>query len=68
MLEEPILKLSDNGKPFEVHTDASNFTIGGVLTQEGYLVVYESRKLNKTERWYPVHEKEITTVFHYLQV
>ena len=29
--EEPVLMLPDFSKIFEVHTDASNFTIGGVL-------------------------------------
>ncbi|WP_368857342.1 ribonuclease H family protein, partial [Escherichia coli] len=35
VLEEPVLKLSDYGEPFEVHIDASDFAIGGVLMQEG---------------------------------
>ncbi|XP_064941101.1 uncharacterized mitochondrial protein AtMg00860-like [Musa acuminata AAA Group] len=29
ILEESVLKLSDYGEPFEVHTDASDFAIGG---------------------------------------
>ena len=35
--------------PFEVHTDASNKAIGGMLVQEKHLVDYESRKLNEVE-------------------
>ena len=31
VLEEPVLKLSDYGETFEVHTNASDFAIGGVL-------------------------------------
>ncbi|XP_064950461.1 uncharacterized mitochondrial protein AtMg00860-like [Musa acuminata AAA Group] len=49
VLEEPVLKLSDYGEPFEVHTNASDFAIGRVLMQEGHPVAYKSRKLNKTE-------------------
>ena len=47
--KEPILQLSDFGKPFEVHTDVSNLALGGVLVQEGHLVAFESRKLNDME-------------------
>ena len=31
MVTTPILKLMDFERPFEVHTDASYFAIGGVL-------------------------------------
>ena len=43
---EPVLHLRDFELPFEVHIDASDKAIGGVLVQEKYLVAYESRKLN----------------------
>ena len=41
MLEEPVLILPYYGKPFEVHTDALNFSLGGVFMQEGHLMAYE---------------------------
>ncbi|KAL9256840.1 Retrovirus-related Pol polyprotein from transposon 17.6-like protein [Drosera capensis] len=63
---EPVLSLADHSKPFEVHTDASDFAIGGVLMQEGHPIAFESRKLNDTERRYSVHEKEMTAVIHCL--
>jgi len=59
LTDEPVLALPDYGKIFEVHTDASDFAIGGVLVQDGHPVAYESRKLNDTERRYAVHDKEI---------
>ncbi|KAE8681992.1 hypothetical protein F3Y22_tig00111277pilonHSYRG00011 [Hibiscus syriacus] len=48
--QEPVLVLLDFTKPFEVHSDASDFAIGGVLMQEGHPIAFESRKLNDTER------------------
>ncbi|KAJ4971910.1 hypothetical protein NE237_005009 [Protea cynaroides] len=65
--EDPVLVLPDYGKMFEVHTDASDFAIGGVLMQEGHPIAYESRKLNETERCYTVHDKEMTAVIHCLR-
>lgn len=65
--EEPVLRLPDCRQPFEVHTDASDFAIGGVLMQEGHPIAYESRKLNDTERRYTVQEKEMTAIVHCLR-
>lgn len=65
--EEPVLRLPDSSKSFEVNTDASDFAIGGVLMQEGHPIAYESRKLNDTERKYTVQEKEMTAVVHCLR-
>ncbi|XP_068649054.1 uncharacterized protein [Aristolochia californica] len=59
---EPVLKLADHSKSFEVHTDASDFAIGGILEHDGHPVAYESRKLNETEWKYTVQEKEMMAV------
>ncbi|KAL4572161.1 hypothetical protein LXL04_018930 [Taraxacum kok-saghyz] len=68
VMSDPILKLPDFSVPFLVQTDASDFAIGGVLMQEGHPVAFESRKLNETERRYPVHDKEMTAIIHCLRV
>ncbi|XP_020101642.1 uncharacterized protein LOC109719402 [Ananas comosus] len=65
--EDPVLRLPDCSRTFEVHTDASDFAIGGVLVQDGHPIAYESRKLNDTERRYTVQEKEMTAVVHCLR-
>nr|CAN67852.1 hypothetical protein VITISV_020215 [Vitis vinifera] len=64
--EEPVLALPDHTKGFEVHTDASDFAIGGVLMQEMHTIAFESRKLNDAKRRYTVQEKEMTAIVHCL--
>ena len=59
---EPVLRLPNLELPFEVHTDASDMALGGVLVQEGHPVAFESRKLNAAEERYNAHEKEMTAV------
>lgn len=49
-----LMVLPDYLKPFEVHTDASAFVIGGVLTQERHPIAYECHKLNDTKRRYTI--------------
>jgi hypothetical protein len=44
-----MLKLLDFDKDFEIHYDASNFVIGGVVVQEGRPMAFESKKLSEME-------------------
>ena len=62
-----MLALPDHTKVFEVHTDASDFAIGGVLIQDRHPTVFKSHKLNDTERCYTVQEKEMTAIVHCLR-
>ncbi len=44
-----VLKLADFDKKFEIHFNASDFAIGGIIVQDGKLVTFESNKLNEAE-------------------
>ncbi len=59
LVKVPVLKLLDFDKDFEIHSDASDFAIRGVLVQEGRPMAFESKKLSETERRWPTHKKEM---------
>ena len=68
----PVLLLPDPNKPFTITTDASDFAIGAVLTQDQgkgeQPVAYESRKLSPAEQNYAVHEKELLAIVHAIRL
>ncbi len=67
LVKAPVLKLPDFDKDFEIHSDASDFAIGGVIVQEGRSVAFESKKLSKIERRWPTHKKEMWAIIHCLK-
>ena len=55
----PILALPDHHRPFEIETDASDYTIGSVLTQHGKPICYHSETFNSVVVNYPTYDKEL---------
>jgi hypothetical protein len=68
----PVLLIPDPSKAFTVTTDASDFAVGAVLSQDqgqgDQPVAFESRKLSPAELNYPVHEKELLAIVHALRL
>ena len=64
----PILKVADRDKDFTVYVDMSKEGLGCVLTQEGHIICYESRKLKEHEQNYVIHDLELTTVINALKM
>ena len=64
----PILKVADQDKDFTVCVDASKEELDGVLTQEGHVICYESRKLKEHKRNYVTHDLELAAVIHALKM
>ncbi|GJY79709.1 putative nucleotidyltransferase, ribonuclease H [Tanacetum coccineum] len=54
----PILILPDFSKVFELHTDASKVSIGGVLSKGGRPVTYFSKKLTEPKSRYTIYDLE----------
>jgi len=72
-LDAKVLVHPDESKPFFVETDASDFAIGGILSQEdsdGILrpVCFYSRQLTGAERNYEVYDRELLAIVVCLRV
>lgn len=70
LIEAPVLQFPNNAGQYKTETDASNTAIGAVLLiknpgQDDYLpVCYGSRKLTPAETRYPIHNKELLSIYH----
>jgi len=59
---DPILTYPNFNKKFTLTTDASNFALGAVLSQDQNPICFASRTLNEHETWYSVIEKELLAI------
>lgn len=63
----PILRYPNFEKQFTVTTDASNYALGAVLSQEGHPICFASRTLNNHERNYSATDKEFLAILWSVQ-
>jgi hypothetical protein len=63
----PILRIADPNEYFIVCIDACKEGLGGVLSQNGFVICYESRKLKEHERHYATHDLELAAIVHALR-
>ena len=71
-MQEPVLAALDLDKKMRMEVDASDYAIGGVLSMEGEdgrwrPVAFLSKSLNKTERNYEIHDKEMLAIIRGLE-
>jgi len=74
MCTKPVLRQPDFAKQFVVHTDASAYGVGAILSQEGeyhpsnsqkpklHPVAYYSATFTSTERNYDIYERELLAI------
>jgi hypothetical protein len=63
----PILRIADLNEDFVVCIDSCKEGLGGVLSQNGFVICYESKKLKEHERNYATHDLELATTVHALK-
>jgi hypothetical protein len=63
-----VLKITDPNESFLVCTYTCKEGIGGVLTQNGHVISYESRNIKEHERNYATHELELAVIVHTLNM
>jgi hypothetical protein len=67
LTSSPILRIADPNEDFIVCTYACKEGLGGVLSQNGFVICYESRKLKEHERNYATHDLELAAIVHALR-
>ena len=70
--KEPVLAALDIDKKMRMEVDASDYTMGGVLSMEckdglWRLVAFLSKSLNETERNYEIYNKEMLAIVRGLE-
>lgn len=71
LVSAPILRCPEFSQPFYIHTDASSYAVGAVLTQRvddvDHPIAYCSRTLNNQEVNYSATERELLAVIYALE-
>lgn len=63
----PMLTFPNVRKSFIVYYDVSKMGLGGVLMQNGQVIMYASRQLKIHERNYPTHDLELAVLLFILK-
>ena len=64
----PVLALPTSGVEYVVFSDASRQGLGYVLMQDGRIIAYASRQLQKHKTNYPTHDLELAAVVFALKI
>ncbi len=65
--KEVMLAYPDFNKPFEIHTDASDYQLGSVISQQGKPIAFYSRKLSPAQTRYTTTEQELLAIIETLK-
>ena len=62
-----MLAYPDFSKPFVIHTDASHYQLGAVISQDDKPIAFYSRKLNDAQTRYTTTERELLSIVETLK-
>ena len=65
--KDTLLQYPDFNEKFEIHTDASDYQLGAVISQKSKPIAFFSRKLNSAQRNMTVTEKELLAIVETLK-
>ena len=60
--KQTVLTFPDFSIPFQIHVDASEYQLGGVVSQEGKPIAFYSRKLSQTQQKCTTGEREMLSI------
>jgi hypothetical protein len=67
LISVPILRIANPNVDFVVCTDVCKEGLGGVLSQNGFVICYEFRKLKEHEKNYATHDLDLAAIIHALR-
>jgi RNase H-like domain found in reverse transcriptase len=65
--QEVLLAYPNFSKKFVIHTDASHYQLGAVISQDGKPIAFYSRKLNPPQTWYTTTKRELLSIIETLK-
>eukprot|EP00957_Ditylum_brightwellii_P071216 5413380-Ditylum_brightwellii.AAC.1 len=57
-----LLHFHDFTKTFDVYANASDYQLGGIISQEDWPIAFYSQKLNPAQKNYTTMEKELLSI------
>jgi hypothetical protein len=63
----PIMRIADPNEDFVVCIDECKEELGGVLSHNGFVICFETRKLKEHEILYATHDLELADIVHALK-
>jgi hypothetical protein len=67
VLRETMLAYPDFNKEFHIHTDASDYQLGGVIMQDNKPLAFYTRKMNSAQAKYTTGEQELLSIVETLR-
>jgi hypothetical protein len=68
LTSEPILRIVDPNEDFIMCMEACKEGLSGVISHNGHVICYESRKLKEHERIYATHDFELAAIVYALKM